>query len=264
MTQQLEDLEITGARDPQDVRIERSGRWVRAFLDGRAIVDSKRVLLVFEPRRLPVYYFPTADVRMDLLRPSDYSSSSRGATSDRMRWTLESDARTVPNVAWSFPEPDQAHAPLKDHIAFYWDKLDTWFEEDQEVYVHPRDPHSRVDVMASSRHIRVVLEGQVVAETHRPHLLFETGLPTRYYIPQTDVRLDLLEKTETTTQCPYKGRAVYWSIRAGDTVHKDLVWSYPFPIPECPKIAQLMAFYNEKVDIYVDGVLEPRPATMWS
>jgi uncharacterized protein (DUF427 family) len=118
--------------------------------------------------------------------------------------------------------------------------------------------------MASSRHIKVVIDGEVVAETHRPHLLFETGLPTRYYIPPLDVRVDLLDKTDTTTQCPYKGRAVYWSVRAGGKVHQDLVWSYPFPIPECTKIAQLMAFYNEKLDIYVDGELEQRPTTNWS
>ena len=266
MAQQLEDLEVIGHGHEQlaIVRIEASQRWVRAYFGGRPIADSKHVLLVFEPRRLPVYYFPVGDVRMDLLQPSDYSASGAGARSDRMRWTLESGGRTVPNVAWSFADPDQAHARLKDHIAFYWDKLDAWFEEDQEVFVHLRDPHTRVDVMASSRHVRVVLDGQAVAETHRPHLLFETGLPTRYYIPQADVRVDLLEKSNTSTQCPYKGRAVYWSIRVGDAVHKDLVCSYPFPIPECPKMAQLMAFFNEKLDIFVDGELQARPATNWS
>src|SRR5262249_43582499 len=155
------------------------------------------------------------DVRMDLLRPTAYSASSAGADSDRVRWLLESDGRTVDNVGWSYAEPDQAHAALKDHIAFYWDKLDAWFEEDQEVFVHPRDPYKRVDVMASSRHVRVVLDGEVIAETDRPHLLFETGLPTRYYIPQTDVRLDLLQPSDKSTQCPYKGSAVYWSVRTG-------------------------------------------------
>jgi len=266
MTQQLEETEMVGIGHYElgGVRVERSPRWVRAYFGGRPVADSKRVLLVFEPRRLPVYYFPVADVRMDLLRPSDYSSSSGGAASDRMRWTLDSEGRTVTNAAWSYPQPDQAHAPLKDHVAFYWDKLDQWFEEDQEVFVHPRDPHKRVDVMQSTRHVRVVVDGQVIAETQRPHLLFETDLPTRYYIPPMDVRLDLLEKSETVTQCPYKGRAMYWSVRVGDQVHKDLVWSYPFPIPECTRITQLMAFYNEKLDIYVDGQLQPKPKTNWS
>jgi uncharacterized protein (DUF427 family) len=266
MTQQLEEREIIGLRDASQemVRIEPSPRWVRAYFGGQPIADSKRVLLVFEPRRLPVYYFPVADVRTDLLRPSDYSATEAGAASERKRWTLESDGRTVPNIGWSFADPDGARTPLKDHIAFYWDKLEAWYEEDEQVFVHPRDPYKRVDVMPSSRHVKVVLDGETVAETHRPTLLFETSLPTRYYMPQMDVRLDLLEKSDTSTQCPYKGRAVYWSIRAAGTVHQDLVWSYPFPIPECPKIAQLMAFFNEKLDIYVDGELQARPRTNWS
>jgi uncharacterized protein (DUF427 family) len=259
----LEDRDITTVGNRERVRVERSPRWVRAFFGGQAIADSKRVLLAFEPRRLPVYYFPREDVRMDLLQPSDYSAAS-GERSPMVRWSLELDGRRVDNVGWSYREPDAEHARLAEHVAFYWGKLDAWFEEDEEVYVHPRDPYHRVDVAESSRHVQVVVAGETVADTRRPRLLFETNLPTRYYIPRTDVRLDLLEPTETTTQCPYKGRAVYWSVRAGGEVHKDLVWSYPFPIPECPKIERLMAFYNEKVDIVVDGQLQERPKTQWS
>jgi uncharacterized protein (DUF427 family) len=142
--------------------------------------------------------------------------------------------------------------------------MDAWYEEDDEVFVHPRDPHHRVDVLNSSRHVKVVVEGVVVAETRRPRLLFETGLPTRYYIPKIDVRMDLLEPTDSITACPYKGRASYWSVRAGERLLEDLVWVYPAPIPECPKIENLLSFYNEKVDIYVDGELQPRPKTHWS
>ena len=266
MTRQLEEQEIIGHdREPAaTLRVEPSPRWVRAYVGGHAIVDSKRALLVYEPRRLPVYYFPTADVRMDWLQPSTDTLRGAGAASGRTWWMLQREGQTVTDVAWSYPAPEAGRAALEDHIAFYWDKLDAWFEEDQQVFVHPRDPHKRVDVMASSRHVRVVLNGEVIAETHRPHLLFETGLPTRYYIAPMDVRLDLLEPSDTSTQCPYKGRAVYWSVRAGGEIHRDLVWSYPYPIPECPKIAQLMAFFNEKLDIYVDGELQPRPRTNWS
>jgi len=201
---------------------------------------------------------------MDLLRPTAYSNGVLGARSSVARWTLQSADRTVDNVGWSLVQPDEAHAPLKDYIAFYWSKLDAWYEEDTEVFVHPRDPYSRVDVLPSSRHIKVVVEGEVIAESRRPHLLFETHLPTRYYLPRMDVRLDLLEPSDKTTQCPYKGVARYWSVRAGGAVHKDLVWSYPFPIAEVPKLEGLMSFFNEKVDIYVDGDLEARPRTMWS
>ena len=267
MAEALEDrTHVAGADRPRvnsGLHVEVSPRWVRAFFGGQPVADSRRALLVFEPRRLPVYYFPFADVRMDLLRETDFSSGAGGG-SELARWTLEADGRTVDNVGWSYRDPDADHARLKEHIAFYWNKLDAWFEEDDEVFVHPRDPYHRVDVLNSSRHVKVVVEGEVLADTHRPRLLFETSLPTRYYIPKADVRMDLLEPTQTSTQCPYKGKAVYWSVRLGDKVLKDLVWGYPFPIPECPKIENLVCFYNEKVEIYVDDELQPKPETPWS
>ena len=137
-----------------------------------------------------------------------------------------------------------------------------WYEEDDEVFVHPRDPYHRVDVMNSSRHVKVVIDGEVVAETDQPRLLFETGLRTRYYMPKVDVRMDLLEPTPTATACPYKGNAVYWSAEIGDQVFPDIVWSYPFPMPECTRIQNLLSFYNEKVDVYVEAgvAVEPEPA----
>jgi uncharacterized protein (DUF427 family) len=112
--------------------------------------------------------------------------------------------------------------------------------------------------------VRVAAAGQTVAETRRPRLLFETGLPTRYYIPKADVRMDLLTPTDSETQCPYKGKARYWSVGSGDKVEKDIAWSYPYPIPECPKIENLVAFYNERADIWVDGELQTKPETPWS
>jgi uncharacterized protein (DUF427 family) len=112
--------------------------------------------------------------------------------------------------------------------------------------------------------VRVEVDGQVLAVTNRPVLLFETGLPTRYYIPKLDTRMDLLESTDTVTHCPYKGAASYWSVRIGAKTYKDFVWSYPRPIPEIPKIENLLCFYNEKVDLYVDGVLQDRPVTPFS
>ncbi len=140
--------------------------------------------------------------------------------------------------------------------------MDAWYEEEEEVFVHPRDPYHRVDTVSSSRHIQVVVDGEIVAETRRAHLLFETGLPTRYYISQEDVRMSLL--TPTQTQCPYKGVSSYWSVHVNGSVHEDIVWGYPNPIPEIPKIKGLVSFYNEKLDIYVDGVLEEKPRTVWS
>lgn len=236
---------------------------MRGFFAGEPVVDSKRVLLVFDPNRLPVYYFPIEDVRRDLLKPTRHSVGS-GESGAIARWDLRMGDRVAENAAWGYREPDADRLALKDHVAFHWNALDAWFEEDDQVFVHARNPYHRVDVMNSSRHVKVVVEGEVVADTRRPRLLFETGLPTRYYIPKLDVRMDRLEATESATACPYKGRARYWSVRIGDKVLKDLVWSYPAPIPECPKIEDLLSFYNERVDLYVDGELQPRPQTRWS
>jgi uncharacterized protein (DUF427 family) len=127
--------------------------------------------------------------------------------------------------------------------------VDAWFEEDEEVFTHPRDPHTRVDVLPSSRHVRVEVDGLTIAESASPRLLFETGLPVRYYLPKTHVRMDLLMPTDTVTHCSYKGQAEYWSVRAGDQVHEALGWSYPTPLPESQKTVGLVAFYNEKVDL---------------
>jgi uncharacterized protein (DUF427 family) len=235
------------ARLKDGVHIELSPRRVRAYFANQLLVDSQNVLLVFETKRPPTYWFPIADVRMDLLAPKDSASGKR-------RWRSNTAGRVEENLAWDYPEATGDLAPLAGHIAFYWNAVDRWFEEDEEVFVHPRDPYTRVDTVHSSRHVRVEVDGQVVAETNRPVLLYETGLPTRYYIPKLDVRMDLLEATSTTTHCPYKGTASYWSLRVAGKTYQDLVWAYPRPIPEIPKIENLLSFYNEKVDLYVDGV----------
>ena len=169
------------------------------------------------------------------------------------------------HAARSHPAPSPDRLPLRDHVAFEWAKMDAWFEEDDEVYVHPRDPYKRVDVLHSSRHVRVAVAGELVADTRRPSLLFETGLPTRYYVPKADVRMDLLVPTETETRCPYKGVATYYSVQIGSTVVRDIAWCYRHPIPECSKIENLVCFFNERVDaLSVDGEIQPRPRTRWS
>jgi uncharacterized protein (DUF427 family) len=265
-TDALEDRILVGVERPSHLaalRIETASRRIRGFFAGELVVDSQNALLVFEPRRLPVYYFPTGDVRMELLKPTRHTVDSAGESAT-IRWDLEVGERVSENAAWGFRDASGERAALADHVAFYWKRMDSWFEEDDEVFVHPRDPYHRVDVLNSSRHVQVVVNGEVVAETRRPRLLFETGLPTRYYIPKLDVHLDKLEPTDSVTACPYKGQARYWSVRAGDQLLKDLVWSYATAIAECPKIENLLSFYNERVDLYVDGELQPRPKTPWS
>jgi uncharacterized protein (DUF427 family) len=246
------------ARLKDGVHVEVSPRRVRAFFDNQLLADSQQVLLVFETRRPPVYWFPVGDVRMDRLARKEPAA---GTASGTVRWRSNTGGRVADNLAWSYAEPSGELAPLDGHIAFYWNAVDAWYEEDEEVFVHPRDPYTRVDTAHSSRHVRVEVDGQVVAETTRPLLLFETGLPTRYYIPKLDVRMDLLEKSDTVTHCPYKGAAGYWSLRVGEKIYPDFVWTYPRPIPEIPKIENLLCFYNEKVDLYVDGVKQERSVT---
>ncbi len=249
------------ARLKDGVHIELSPRRVRAYLANQLLADSEKVLLVFETKRPPVYWFPIGDVRMDLIAIKEPVA---GAASGTERWRSKIAGHVADNVAWSYTEPSGDLSPLDAHIAFYWNAIDAWYEEDEEVFVHPRDPYTRVDTVHSSRRVRVEVDGQVIAETNRPVLLFETGLPTRYYIPKLDVRMNLLEPTDTVTHCPYKGAASYWSLRLGDKTYKDLVWAYRRPIPEIPKIENLLCFYNEKVDLYVDGALQGRPVSPFS
>jgi uncharacterized protein (DUF427 family) len=165
-------------------------------------------------------------------------------------------------AARRYPASPARH--LQDAVRFDWDAMSEWLEEDEPVYTHPRDPHTRVDILASSRHIRVEVDGVTVADSKSPRILFETGLPPRYYLPLTDARTDLLRPSDTQTHCPYKGTASYWSVDTGKELHSDIVWIYRAPLPESQKIAGLVAFYDEKVDVYIDGVLQRHPQTKWS
>lgn len=248
---------VTKARQGR-VIMEPSERWVRIQFNGEWVADSRNVLLVWDNHHIPVYFFPVADVRQDYLRPT---GSSQG---ERTTYHVTVKDRTAENAARRYTNPAPEHEALKEYITFRWSKMDHWYEEAEEVFVHPRDPYTRVDAIPSSRHVRVVIGGVTVAETERPVLLFETHLPTRYYLPPEDIQMALLEPTNSYTRCPYKGIASYWSAHINGQVYPDIVWSYPEPIPECPKIKGLLSFYNEKVDLYVDGVLQERPRTSWS
>lgn len=246
------------------VRTEPNARRLRVFVDGVAIADTTRSIYLFEKGRLPVYYFPRSDVRFDLLRHTDHTSHCP-RKGDAEYWSIVVGDRVIENAVWGYPVPLPGTDDLSGYVAFYWNKVDNWFEEDEEVFVHARDPYTRVDALRSSRHVEVRVGGVTVAETTRPVLLFETGLPTRYYIPKTDVRLDLLRPSDTATACPYKGTAAYYSVAiAGQPVHADLAWVYPAPIPQVPTIENHIAFFDEMVDVIVDGALQARPHSRWS
>lgn len=242
-------------------RAEQTPRWVRVKFGGTTVADSRRAMLAIQygPGRLPAYYFPAEDVSIEAL------DQPGAELKDGFEYrTLRAGERTAPRAAWIYRDPPPELQALRDMVSFDWNAMDGWYEEEEQVFVHARDPYKRVDVLASSRHVRVVVDGETVAETRRPHLLFETLLPTRYYIPAEDVRTELLVPSHLRTQCPYKGTARYWHVNAGGRRHTNLVWSYGETIPENPKIRDLLCFFNEQVDIYVDGELQQRPITPWS
>jgi uncharacterized protein (DUF427 family) len=150
-------------------------------------------------------------------------------------------------------------------VRFDWAAMDAWFEEDEQVFVHPRDPYTRVDAIRSTRSIRVELEGVVLAESTSPVMVFETGLPTRYYLNRTDLRFEHLVASTTVTACPYKGvTSGYWSVMINNVLHPDLAWAYDFPTRQLLPISGLISFYNEKVDTFVDNAHVDRPRTHFS
>ena len=268
MTKPVEDIHMSVIARPRADRVvfvEPTIKRVRAMFGGETIVDSQRTLILFEEGHLPVYYFPLEDVRQDLLEASEKHTTCprKGEAS---YFSVRSGGRVAEDAVWHYPEPIDACPDISGHVAFYWSRMDSWWEEDDQVFKHARDPYHRVDVLRSSRHVRVELDGAVVAETDRPLLLVETGLPPRWYIPRADVRVDLLTPSDTHSTCPYKGVAEYWTATVGGTTYEDIVWSYPAPLPECPKIEQAMCFFHERdtVTLTVDGERLERPETHWS
>lgn len=238
------------------VRVEDGQKRVRAQIGGVTIADSTDVKMVWEIPYFPTYYFPPDAVRTDLLVDSGETkrSPSRGTAN---LFDITVGDRTAGQAArvWNDSKIDD----VSGYVSFSWKAMDAWFEEDEEVYVHARDPYTRIDILQSSRNVRVEVDGVVVAESDKPRFLFETGLPVRYYLPKTDVRFEYLTPTGTETACPYKGTARYWSVDTGQGPHDDVVWGYDTPLRESQEVAGYVAFYNEKLDIYIDDILEEKP-----
>ena len=239
-------------------RIEPVPRRIRATLGGAVILDTTRALYVWEWPAYPQYYIPIVDVSADHLVDEQHPQRlQRGMT---RRYGLRVGDVSRPKALRVYTE--STLAPLTGTARFEWNALDSWFEEDEEVFVHPRSPYARVDALRSTRRVRIELDGSVLADSSSPVFLFETGLPTRYYFNRTEVNFDHLVATDSVTSCPYKGTTSgYWSVRVGGEVHRDLAWAYDFPARAVLPIAGLIAFYNEKVDVFVDEELLPRPST---
>jgi uncharacterized protein (DUF427 family) len=233
--------------------LEPSPKRVRAIVGGETIADSRRAMLLQESGAQPIYYFPPDDVRSDALEPSDHHTHCP-KKGDASYYTLRAGDKVLENAAWYYPEPLPDAPPIKGLIAFYFDRIDRWLEEDEEIVGHPRDPYHRIDTRASSRHVRVLRDGELLADSRSAVALFESNLPVRWYLPREDV-VASLTASDTHTICPYKGQASYYSVGAA----KDLVWYYPEPLGEAAAVRDRLCFYSERVDIELDGEPQERP-----
>ena len=242
-------------------RIEPVPRRIRATLGGATVIDTADAIYLWEWPHYPQYYIPLGDIDADAL--TDEQRSQRLSRGTVALHGLRVGEIERPHCVRAFTE--STLEALVGRARVDWDALDAWFEEDEEVFVHPRDPYTRVDALRSTRRVRVELDGLLLAESASPVMVFETGLPTRYYLNRTEVDFTHLVPSETVTSCPYKGRTSgYWAVRVGEELHADLAWCYDFPTRGLEPIAGLIAFYNEKVDILLDGELLERPSTHFS
>lgn len=223
---------------------------IRGVLGERTVVDTTGARLLHETGLLPRWYLPLADVADGVLEPSE-TRTTCPFKGEAHYWHLTVDGRRVEDAAWTYPEPVAGCPPLDGLVSFYLERLDTWFVEEEEQLGHPRDPFHRVDARHSSRHVVVRVGGEVVAETRAPIAVFETGLPVRYYLPEADVRRDLLTPSDTETTCPYKGRASYEHLTVGGRRYDDAAWCYREPFLEALPAAGHRSFDGDGVEVQV-------------
>jgi uncharacterized protein (DUF427 family) len=242
--------------------LEPSPRRIRGQAGTEFVVDSRHAHLLYEHGRLPIYMFPRDEVHTELLEPSEHRTESANKGSARW-WDLRLGEQLVESAAWEYPAAPSNAPPLRGLIAFRWDALDSWYEEEEPAIVHARDPYHRVDALETSRRVRISLDRELLAETERGTVIFETSLPPRWYIPPEDVRAELTPSSKRTG-CAYKGFASYFSVRLGDRLEEDLAWTYEEPRREVAPVAGMLSFFNERVDIELDGELQTRPFTPWS
>jgi uncharacterized protein (DUF427 family) len=279
MSTQMRDL-LTGGFG--QLRHEPTAKRIRAVLGGGTVVDTIGALLVWEPRRIvPSYAVPADDVTAELV-PADVAAvgaagnvgvlmpelSGRPVLDPSVPFAVHTaEGRVVDLSAGGQNRPGAGFYPADPDLAGYvvldFGAFDAWYEEDELTVAHPRDPFHRIDVLSSSREVRIELDGRVLAESSRPTLLFETMLPTRYYLPRDDIRARLTP-SGTRTYCAYKGQASYWSAAAGDRVVPDIAWTYQQPQHDAVQVRGLIAFFSERLDVIVDGQRLERPITPWS
>jgi uncharacterized protein (DUF427 family) len=243
--------------------VDTVGTRIRAYLGDTLVADSRNVLL-FRQSPMKIYYcFPEGDIAEGVVEyDSAKSMSSKHGT--RTNYSVTVGERRVENAAFAMTEPVEEIEALRGYVALQFSKMDRWFEEEEELIGHPRDPYTRIDVRRSARHVHVELAGHPIIDTHRPFLLLETGLQVRYYIPVDDVDWSYCRQTDTETVCPYKGRARYWSVSAGDTEQTDVLWAYPEPLQDSRPVKDAVGLHHEKLDVWVDGEKLEKEQTYFS
>jgi uncharacterized protein (DUF427 family) len=242
--------------------LEPTPKRLRVEVGGEVIADSRRAMMLHESGLQPVYYFPPEDVRSEYLEDSDRHTHCP-KKGDASYYTVRAGDSEVEAGAWYYPTVlPEAPEELAGMIAFYFPRMDRWLEEGEEIGVHPRDPYHRVDVMGTDSHVRVSVDGAVLAESDRAMVLFETGLPPRWYLPREDVMAEV-EGSDTVTRCPYKGTAAYYTV-SGVEGGKDLIWYYDGPLAEVGRIKGRLCFFNERVQIEIDGDVQGCPETPWT
>lgn len=242
-------------------------RWImspkrlRVFFGGEAIVDTTRANL-FRGGGPPVYYFTKDDVRQGVLGATGRTeTNARGTMS---LFDVRAGERSAEGAAWEYTETADDVRFLAGTVAFRWGEMDAWYEEEEEVFVHAKDPFKRIETFRSARRVEVYAGGQKVADSTSPVVLLEPGHPLRYYLPKMDVRTELLLPSETVSRCPYKGKANYYSVETGSGLLEDAAWCYKYPTTETAGVAGLLCFFNERVDaIRVDGEELEKPVTNW-
>jgi uncharacterized protein (DUF427 family) len=249
------------------LRHEPIDKRIRATAGDATVVDTTRALLVWEPKRVvPSYAVPAGDIAGEIVAGGDGAAEPEQAPMLAGRpvydpsvpfavHTAPGEAVTVAGAQGFRP----ADPELAGYVVLDFRGFDAWYEEDERNFSHPRDPFHRIDIVHGSRHVRIEADGETLAESSRPYLLFETSLPVRYYLPPEDVRTDRLSASDTSTACAYKGQASYWALDG-----RDVAWYYPAPLREAAEITDRIAFFNERVDIVVDGERLERPVTPWS
>jgi uncharacterized protein (DUF427 family) len=262
-----------------ETRVHPSPKRIRAAVGDRVVVDSRRAVLVWEPRRVVASYaVPVGDVAAELVAYDgaavdehpvnlglvdspvlDPSTPFLAHSTTGRALTLRLPDGELPGAAFAPDDPG-----LADHVVLDWSAFTRWLEEDEEVTGHPRDPFDRIDCLRSSRHVVVALEGVTLADSRRPTLLLETPLPTRYYLPREDVAMELLRPSDRRSTCAYKGDARYWSVEVGGRLVRDVAWSYEQPRHDALPVKDMVAFFTERLDLVLDGDPQDRPLTPWS